>query len=141
MRVREDNRATSPTGHDRTGDGGPLVDDRGAVATGSTNISVASAGGPLTHACDVQPVFNRVCTGCHGAAARLSLTTCDNLRAGSFRGPVVIPGDAANSRLVQRINSTTSPMPPIGGLLPQAERDTIAAWINSLDPNDANYCD
>ena len=32
-------------------------------------------------------------------------------------------------------------MPPIGGLLPQSERDAVGAWIDSLDPLDANYCD
>lgn len=118
-----------------------VADDRGAVTSATVSVAVASAGGGISYACDVQPVFNRTCTGCHGAAARLSLTTCGNLQAGSFRGPVIVPGDAAASRLVQRINSTTQPMPPIGGLLAQADRDAIATWINGLDPQDANYCD
>lgn len=118
-----------------------VVDNRGGVTSGTVTVTVQSAGGGITYACDVQPVFNRTCTGCHGSSARLSLTTCENLQIGSFRGPVVVPGDAASSRLVQRINDTARPMPPIGGLLPQSERDAIAAWINGLDPLDANYCD
>jgi hypothetical protein len=118
-----------------------VVDDRGAVTSATVSVSVASAGGPVSYACDVQPVFSRACTGCHGAAARLSLTTCDNLRAGSFRGPVVTPGNKATSSLWLRINDTARPMPPIGGLLAQSERDAIGAWIDSLDPLDANYCD
>ncbi len=120
-----------------------VVDNRGAVASGTVNISVTSAGGPLSYACDVQPVFNRVCTGCHGASRGLSLTTCENLQAGSSPSPrpVVIPGDAANSRLVQRISSTTSPMPPIGGMLPAAEIAAITSWVNNLDPADTNFCD
>lgn len=121
-----------------------VVDNRGAVASGTTTVTVTSAGGPLTHRCDVQPVFNRVCTGCHGSARGLSLTTCENLQLGSNPKPnrkVVNPGDSANSILIQRINSTTSPMPPIGGQLPAAERTAIAAWIDSLDPLDINYCD
>lgn len=120
-----------------------VVDNRGAVASGTASITVTSAGGPLTHACDVQPIFNRVCTGCHGSARGLSLTTCENLQLGSSPSPrpVVIPGDAANSRLVQRINSTTAPMPPIGGQLPAAEIAAITDWINSLNPADTNFCD
>ena len=120
-----------------------VVDNRGAVASGTATITVTSAGGPLTHACDVQPIFNRVCTGCHGSARGLSLTTCENLQLGSSPSPrpVVIPGDAANSRLVQRINSTTAPMPPIGGQLPAAEIAAITNWINSLNPADTNFCD
>ncbi len=54
---------------------------------------------------------------------------------------MVTPGTKETSRLWQRINSTSSPMPPIGGLLPQSERDAVGAWIDSLDPLDANYCD
>lgn len=118
-----------------------VVDDRGAVTSATVPVTVASAGGPISYACDVQPVFNRTCTGCHGAAARLSLTTCENLRTGSFRGAVVTPGATATSTLWLRINDTARPMPPIGGLLAQSERDAIGAWINSLDPLDANYCD
>ena len=121
-----------------------VADDRGAVTSGSVAVSVTSAGGPVSYNCDVQPVFNRVCTGCHGAARGLSLTTCENLQIGSSPYPnrkVVVPGDAANSRLYQRIISTTSPMPPIGGLIPLAEQNAIRDWINGLDPNDPNFCD
>jgi len=121
-----------------------VVDDRGAVASGTTTVTVTSAGGPLSHKCDVQPVFNRVCTGCHGSARGLSLTTCQNLQLGSNPKPdrkVVNPGDSANSILIGRINSVTAPMPPIGGLLPAAERAAIAAWIEGLDPLDPDYCD
>lgn len=118
-----------------------VVDDRGAVTSATVAVSVSSAGGPVSYACDVQPVFNRTCTGCHGASARLSVTTCDNLRAGSYRGPVVTPGVKETSSLWQRINDVARPMPPIGGLLAQSERDAIGAWIDSLDPNDANFCD
>jgi len=118
-----------------------VVDDRGAVTSATVAVSVTSSGGGITYACDVQPVLSRTCTGCHGAAARLSLTTCDNLRTGSFRGPVVTPGVKETSTLWQRINDTARPMPPIGGLLAQSERDAIGAWIDGLDPLDANYCD
>lgn len=118
-----------------------VVDNRGGVGSATVPVTVSSAGGPVNYACDVQTVFNRTCTGCHGGSARLSLTTCENLRLGSFRGAVVTPGTKETSRLWLRINDTASPMPPIGGLLPQSERDAVGAWIDSLDPLDANYCD
>jgi hypothetical protein len=120
-----------------------VADDRGAVVSGSVTVNVASAGGPVSYDCDVQPVFNRVCTGCHGAARGLSLTTCENLQAGGSPPPrpEVIPGDAANSRLYQRIISTTAPMPPIGGQIPVSEQNAIRDWINSLTPGDTNFCD
>ncbi len=120
-----------------------VADDRGAVASASVTVTVTSSGGPLSYDCDVQPVFNRVCTGCHGAARGLSLTTCENLQLGSAPRPrpVVTPGVKETSILWQRINSTTAPMPPVGVMLPQSERDAIGAWIDSLSPGDPNYCD
>jgi hypothetical protein len=120
-----------------------VADNRGAVTSASVTVTVTSAGGPVSYNCDVQPVFNRVCTGCHGAARGLSLTTCQNLQAGGSPPPrpEVIPGDAANSRLYQRIISTTAPMPPIGGLIPVSEQNAIRDWINGLTPGDPNFCD
>jgi hypothetical protein len=121
-----------------------VADDRGAVASASVTVTVSSAGGPVTYDCDVQPVFNRVCTGCHGAARGLSLTTCEGLELGSSPYPnrkVVIPGDAASSILYQRITSTTAPMPPVGGLLPVSEQNAIRDWINSLTPGNYDYCE
>jgi hypothetical protein len=120
-----------------------VVDDRGAVTSATVPVSVTSAGGPISYACDVQPVFNRTCTGCHGAARGLSLTTCENLQAGSNPRPrpVVTPGVKETSILWQRLNSVTAPMPPIGGLLPAAEINAIGTWIDSLNPADPNYCD
>lgn len=120
-----------------------VADNRGAVTSASVTVTVTSAGGPVSYYCDVQPVFNRVCTGCHGAARGLSLTTCENLQAGGSPPPrpEVIPGDAANSRLYQRIISTTSPMPPVGAMLPVSEQNAIRDWINGLTPGDPNFCD
>jgi hypothetical protein len=120
-----------------------VADNRGAVTSASVTVTVASAGGPVSYDCDVQPVFNRVCTGCHGAARGLSLTTCENLQAGASPPPrpAVIPGDAANSRLYQRITSTTAPMPPVGAMLPVSEQNAIRDWINGLTPGDPNFCD
>jgi PKD repeat protein len=120
-----------------------VVDNRGAVASGSVTITVSAGAGGVSYACDVQPVFNRVCTGCHGAARGLSLTTCENLQLGSNPRPrpVVTPGVKETSLLWQRINSTTAPMPPIGGQLPAAEINAIGTWIDGLDPTDANFCD
>jgi hypothetical protein len=120
-----------------------VVDERGAVTSATVAVTVTSAGGGISYACDVQPVFNRVCTGCHGAARGLSLTTCENLQLGSNPRPrpVVTPGVKETSILWQRLNDTARPMPPIGGLLPANEINAIGAWIDGLDPADPDYCD
>ncbi len=116
-----------------------VADNQGAVASDSVTIDVSSAGGPITYDCDVQPVFDRVCTGCHGSSGGLSLQSCDTLLAGSDHGPVIDPGSKETSHLWQEIDS--GGMPLVGGRLPQAEIDNIGAWIDSLDPADPNFCD
>lgn len=116
-----------------------VSDDQGAVASGEVTVSVASAGGPVTYDCDVQPVFDLNCISCHGTSKGLSLASCEDLQAGSNSGPVVDPGSKEMSVLWQRIDNGT--MPPQGGRLPQEAIDGIGAWIDSLDPNDPDFCD
>jgi len=114
-----------------------VTDDQGAVASGEVTVSVASAGGPTTYDCDVQPIFNTNCIACHGASGGLNLQSCEGLQAGSNHGPVIIPGDSANSKLWEEIDE--GEMPQVGGRLPQSDIDIIGNWIDSL--TDSNYCD
>jgi len=115
------------------------TDDQGAVASGDVAVSVASAGGPVTYDCDVQPVFNANCISCHGSSAGLNVQTCGDLQQGSNHGPVIDPGSKETSVLWQEIDS--GDMPPVGGRLPQSVIDGIGAWIDSLNPADPDYCD
>jgi hypothetical protein len=50
-------------------------------------------------------------------------------------GPAVIPGDAVNSLLAQRIQGVGKPMPPSGSL-PPAEIQAILDWIAAGAEND-----
>ena len=50
--------------------------------------------------------------------------------AGSDKGPVLVPGDAANSELVRRLLGESVPrMPFLSTSLPQNEIDIIIHWI------------
>jgi nitrate/TMAO reductase-like tetraheme cytochrome c subunit/mono/diheme cytochrome c family protein len=52
---------------------------------------------------NIQAIFEARCTACHGPnpSAGLSLLTYSDVMAGSATGPVIVPADSANSRLVQ----------------------------------------
>ena len=77
---------------------------------------------------DVQPVFQKRCYGCHGAAQQMSNLRLDQ-RQSAMR--VIKPGDSAGSRLHAMITSTAKlRMPPAGAALPPAEVATIKAWID-----------
>jgi hypothetical protein len=51
----------------------------------------------------LQPLFTQECGGCHGAnpSKGLRLTDYASLLVGSENGPVVMPGDTAQSRMLQ----------------------------------------
>jgi hypothetical protein len=79
---------------------------------------------------DVQPIFERRCQGCHGAAQQMS-----NLRLDSPAsvGRVVAAGDSGSSKLFEKISSTKKGfmMPPVGAPLTAEEIAAIKAWIDA----------
>ena len=81
----------------------------------------------------VQPIFVGECSGCHRGAtapAGLQLDTVAGLMQGSGSGKVIVPGNAKQSLLVQRVSDTTgNQMPPNGPLNPEQIR-LITEWVN-----------
>ncbi len=82
-------------------------------ATGATPQPTPEAGatpepamsGDLTWSGSIGVLFAERCTGCHGAGIAtggLVLDTYDEAMAGGASGPVILPGDAQGSPLVQR---------------------------------------
>ena len=90
--------------------------------------------GQVDYGSEIQTIFNNNCTSCHvdGGAYQngLDLSSYENLMAGdSDNGPVVIPGDHANSLLWQKVNSGAMP-PGNNPDLSEDEIDLIADWID-----------
>ena len=85
---------------------------------------------------DVRPVLNTYCVGCHNAddaAGKLSLESYVQIQQGGQHGPVLVPGQAAASRLIRVLTGDVEPtMPPDDELQPS--RDEVAllrAWIDA----------
>lgn len=102
---------------------------------------------PVDFARDVRPLLERSCVDCHraidddGAPRRpeggLVLGHPAGILAGGQGGPVVVPGDAAGSRLVQVVAlppEDPDAMPPRGTPISEDERAVIAAWIDAGAP-------
>ena len=88
---------------------------------------------------DVQPIFTAKCTVCHGAApqGKLDLRTPEATLKGSASGPVIQPGNAAKSLLLDKI--VTRQMPPGKVKMTDAEIDIVRQWIDtSLKPPPAD---
>jgi uncharacterized membrane protein len=98
---------------------------------------VARADQAVAYSSLIQPVLEKRCTRCHGAAkaeGKLRLDTPDAIRKGGSDGPVIVPGRAAESEIVRRIwlpSSHKDAMPPGGSQsLPASEAALIRWWID-----------
>ena len=81
---------------------------------------------------DVLPIFERRCVKCHGGERTeegLILNSYADVMTGSWNGPVVEPGSAADSYLVEQIVS--GDMPKREPRLLPAEIRTISDWIDA----------
>ena len=86
----------------------------------------------------VGPLFERHCTSCHDQddpAGGLNLTTYRGTMRGGGGGSVIVPGNAARSRLMRLVTHAEKPvMPPEGAKLPDAELDVLRKWIAAGAP-------
>mgnify|MGYP000577832514 FL=1 len=93
--------------------------------------------GQVDYTTEIQTIFNANCISCHinGGSyyGGLDLETYNNLMLGnSNHGPVVTPGDGANSYIIQKLQGTASgaQMPDGADPLPSDQIDLIAQWID-----------
>ncbi len=82
---------------------------------------------------DVQPLLNARCVACHGGTAGLYLDSYNGVMNGGAGWPIVVPGDPANSRLVQVVSS--GDMPYGGPPLTASEIQTLVNWIVAGAPD------
>ena len=90
----------------------------------------------VSFSAQVLPVFEARCQQCHGAGRAevgLNLATHASTLTGASYGPVVIPGSAETSILLQVISS--GEMPPGGRKLTDSEVQTISDWVDAGAPD------
>jgi hypothetical protein len=92
---------------------------------------VPTLSGAPTYENYVKALVTTKCAGCHGdlATAGLNMLTYEGIMKGGSEGPVIIPGDMANSKLVQ-VQSTGSHF----ANLTVDELEIIKQWINAGAP-------
>jgi mono/diheme cytochrome c family protein len=76
------------------------------------------------------PIIQSRCINCHGGERvekGLNLGSYADLMAGSENGPVIVPGDAANSLLVELV--TNQKMPKRGPKLTPPQVQIISDWV------------
>jgi hypothetical protein len=87
---------------------------------------------------NVSAIFQNRCNSCHNGDKKkggLTLETYGGVMAGGGSGKVVEPGDSSNSRLFLLCSHEEEPkMPPMQPKIPDAELNTIQAWIDAGAP-------
>jgi cytochrome b subunit of formate dehydrogenase/mono/diheme cytochrome c family protein len=103
----------------------PTQTTTGATPSTPSTPAVAST---LTWDNAIGAMLQAKCGTCHGAAATagLNLTTYANAIKGSNSGPVIIPGNAAGSLIVQKQQAGNHP-----GQLTSEEIAQLIEWINA----------
>lgn len=89
-------------------------------------------GGALTYQDTIGPLFQARCGSCHGANGiqGLNLTTYQTTMQGSQNGPVIVPGDPAQSLLIQKQSGA---QPHFGQLTPE-QLQLVIDWIKAGAP-------
>jgi mono/diheme cytochrome c family protein len=82
---------------------------------------------------DVLPILDAKCKICHGSLGGWDGTSYDAVMTSGDNAPTVIPGDAENSLLAQKLlgTQTSGSMMPTSGLLPSSEIQVILDWITA----------
>src|ERR1051325_410206 len=105
----------------------------GILAAADTNLPTP-AKRKIDFEKDVQPLLSQKCQSCHGDEVQQSGLRLDKrqnaLRGGDY-GPVIIPGNSAESKLIRRLVNGDGglQMPPTGPLSDE-EIGILRAWID-----------
>ena len=96
-------------------------------------LGKASGKGTVSFAKDVAPILVAKCVSCHDDNARggLRLDTFAGLEKGGASGALLVPGNAQNSRLVQKLVTPNAQqrMPKGGATLTANEIQAIGTWV------------
>jgi len=97
-------------------------------------------GAEVSYLKDIVPLLRDHCLACHASATKqggLSLESHEAAMKGGAKGPAVVPGKSAESRLVLMLEGKLQPKMPFGGGLRPEEIAKFAAWIDAGAPGPA----
>jgi len=88
----------------------------------------------------VEPILRKRCLGCHNQELKdggVSFLDYDGLLKGGGRGPTVVPGNPAESILIQAVRQEGELKMPPGAKLSTEDIGTLTAWIERGAPRGA----
>ena len=102
------------------------------LQSNSTEAAPHTEARDTSYSKDIRPILESRCRKCHmgeHVSEGLDMNTYETLMAGSQNGPVIVPGDADDSLLIQKV--TEGKMPKRGPKLTPAQIQIIIDWINA----------
>jgi uncharacterized membrane protein len=108
----------------------------GLALAAATTVGCAER--TVSYSAQVQPIIEKRCVECHAPGQRgyeesgLEMTNYASLMKGTRFGPIVEPGDAMNSVLIQLIEGRAHPsiaMPHGRNPLPDSEIAVLRKWV------------
>src|SRR5260370_3897067 len=103
------------------------------LAFGDTKLP-PSANRKVDYDKDIRPILSQQCYACHGEEAQqsgLRLDMRQNALRGGDYGPVILPGNSAESKLIRRmVNGDGGLQMPPTAALPSADIGLLRAWID-----------
>lgn len=124
--------------------GGELVfvsQEESSTESTESEAGTGEAAGPVVFS-DLEGVLQNRCVQCHSEGnplQGLNLSSYEGTMAGSENGPIVVPGEPAESELIKRIKGISQPrMPMAGPSLSEAQIQRFEAWIEAGAPETAS---
>jgi cytochrome c len=110
-----------------------------ALMNATTVAAHENASKPEFYVTKVKPIFDANCARCHGGANHrggLNLDTHESLLKGGHDGPVIVPGDPANSLLIKLIRhegpaDDPRPMPPNKPQISDNDIAIVTEWVKA----------
>ncbi len=104
----------------------------GATAEVTTGDAQSGGGdiGDYTWTKDVQPILQASCAACHGSSGGWYAGTYSSTINSGDSGPAVVPGNADDSSMIQRLLGNGNLMPP-GAPLSEEQIAVLIYWVNS----------
>ncbi|MBM3124450.1 MAG: hypothetical protein FJZ87_05160 [Chloroflexi bacterium] len=99
--------------------------------TETPTVELTRAAAGISFANDIYPILESRCLNCHGGERveeGLVMRSYADIMAGSDNGPVVVPGDSANSQMA--ILLLNNKMPKRGPKLTPPQVQLIVDWID-----------
>ena len=107
------------------------------IALASNGIPQQKPAPPLptpSYQKDIVPILRTACIGCHGntqPSAGFSVASYEDLFKARKKGPQLVAGKAAQSRLVRMVLGTEQPRMPPGAGLKSADAELIRRWVDA----------